>query len=87
MKIALRFLLVVLLAGLLKVPAQAQGGANLERLEIAIWPEYDRPSALVIYKARLDTSVDLPAVVRLPIPASVGAPHAVAAWSPDGSAR
>lgn len=85
MKAALRFLLVVLLAGLLRVPAQAQGVATLESLEIAIWPEYDRPNALVIYRARLDAGADLPAVVTLPIPASVGMPHAVAAWYPDGT--
>ncbi len=80
-----KIILVVLLAGLAIIPVQAQDETALESLEIAIWPEYDRPSALVIYLARLDSSVELPAVVELPIPAGVGEPHAVAAWYPDGS--
>lgn len=84
---ALLKLLLVLLAGLAITSAQAQGDATLplESLEISIWPEYDRPSALVIYQARLDPGTALPAVVELPIPASVGEPHAVAAWDPEGN--
>ncbi len=85
MKAAFRNLLVVLLAALILAPAEAQAEARLESLEIAIWPEYDRPSALVIYRARLDPGTALPATIELPIPASVGTPHAVAAWYPDGT--
>jgi hypothetical protein len=63
----------------------AQTDLSIRSLEVAIWPEYDRPSALVIYQVRLEEDIDLPAVVSLPIPARVGDPHAVAAWNPDGS--
>jgi len=51
---------------------------GLERLEIALWPEYDRAATLVIYRFRLGANTPLPAVVELPIPSSVGEPNAVA---------
>lgn len=50
----------------------------LAALQIEIWPEYDRPGALVIYKGELAQSVRLPAEVALRIPASSGGPAAVA---------
>lgn len=63
--------------------APAVGGAakdntRLETLQIEIWPEYDRPAALVILRAELAADVGLPAEVSLRIPASAGAPAAVA---------
>jgi hypothetical protein len=67
----------------LTLPTAAQVGASLERLEIAIWPEYDRPAALVILRARLSEAQPLPATVRLPIPVEVGEPHAVAVRTLD----
>jgi ribosomal protein S27AE len=50
----------------------------LAALQIEIWPEYDRPGALVIYKGELAQSVRLPAEVALRIPATSGGPAAVA---------
>jgi hypothetical protein len=73
-------LMLVLL--LLPVVSSAQDDTKISSLEIAIWPEYDRPAALVIYKVRLPENVD---TVTLPIPVSAGDPHAVAAWYPDGA--
>ncbi len=62
-------------------PSQVQAqvaAADLQRLEIALWPEYDRAETLVIYRFQLSADTALPAVVELPIPASVGEPNAVA---------
>jgi hypothetical protein len=72
-------LLLALAAGVrFAVPAHAQVAASLERLEIALWPEYDRPALLVIYRATLPASTPLPAQVTLPVPAAAGEPTAVA---------
>jgi hypothetical protein len=61
------------------IPAAAQeSSSSLEQLEIALWPEYDQPAMLVIYRFRISSDIQLPAVVELPIPADTGAPHAVA---------
>lgn len=68
-------LALLLLPGL----AAAAGNApRLERLQIDIWPEYDRPAALVILKGELAGDVDPPALLSLRIPASSGGPSAVA---------
>lgn len=57
--------------------AQPVAGA-IEDLQIDLWPEYDQPDVLVMYRIRLrpGRSLDLP--VALPIPADAGEPHAVA---------
>jgi hypothetical protein len=65
--------------------AQAQpASARIDQLQIAIWPEYDRPGVLVVYRLVLAPDTQLPAKVAVPIPASVGDPHAVAWRGPDG---
>ena len=56
----------------------AKGDTPLESLQIEIWPEYDRPAALVILRGELAGDVNLPAAVSLRIPASSGGPAAVA---------
>ena len=56
----------------------AKGDARLESMQIEIWPEYDRPAALVILRGELAADVGLPAAVSLRIPASSGGPAAVA---------
>jgi hypothetical protein len=78
------FLLVFMLSALAPLTARAQTAARLESLEVALWPEYDRPEMLVIYLARATAGIELPLTFELPIPASIGEPHAVAAWYPDG---
>jgi hypothetical protein len=68
-------LAVLLLPGI----AGAAGNApRLETLQIEIWPEYDRPAALVILKGELAGDVALPAALALRIPAPSGGPSAVA---------
>lgn len=93
MSYKLRLFLYSLLVGLLILPtlliipmkALAQAETALGGLEIDLWPEYDRPAVLVIYRMTLPGNTTLPAELTVRIPASVGEPHAVAAKEPDGS--
>ncbi len=65
--------------------AYAQENPRLASLGIAVWPEFDRPAALVILRAEIAGDVGLPAAVSLRIPAGSGGPAAVAyAASADG---
>jgi hypothetical protein len=77
-------LLTVIFSAFSSHLARAQETAALESIEVAFWPEYDRPSMLGLYLARLDADADLPATVSLPLPDGVSEPHVVAAWFPDG---
>jgi hypothetical protein len=70
----------------LTLNAQAATNPPLAALQIEIWPEYDRPGALVIYKAEFAPNVRLPAEVALRIPASSGGPSAVA-YAADESGK
>jgi hypothetical protein len=56
----------------------AQGEPRIARLQINIWPEYDRRAALVILNGELPAELALPAAVTLRIPASSGGASAVA---------
>jgi hypothetical protein len=51
---------------------------RLASLSIEIWPEYDRPAALVILRGALAEGVALPAPVTLRLPLASGGPSAVA---------
>lgn len=66
-------------------PARAQTPPTIAELQVALWPEYDNRSMLVIYRVRLDPATQLPAVAELPIPASVGDPLAVAMTDSSGA--
>ena len=63
----------------------AQTDITLSELQIDLWPEFDRPSMLVIYKGTLQPGVSLPASLTLRIPVSAGEPNAVAVKQVDGS--
>ena len=64
--------------------AEAQNSAMIEQLEVALWPEYDRRAVLVIYRVQLAADTPLPTNIRLPMPAEVGDPYAVAWLGEDG---
>jgi len=66
--------------------ADAQANPGLAKLEIDIWPEFDRPAAaLVIVRGEIAPDATLPASVSLRIPTSSGGPTALAnAASADG---
>ena len=55
---------------------------HLQRFEVAIWPEYDQPAALVMYRGWLAPDVELPITVTLPLPSQVTTPNAVAKRGP-----
>jgi hypothetical protein len=76
----MRKLLLVLVLGLclLPGPAQAQEAPTVSSLEIALWPEFDQPELLVIYRGLLAADTPLPVAVEFRIPASAGQPTAVA---------
>lgn len=76
-----RILMFCILAVLVYLPAspgRAQETVSLGTLNVALWPEYDQPSLLVIYKAQIAPQVSLPAEVTFRIPSEAGEPAAVA---------
>jgi len=75
------FLLALLLLpplALAQAGGAPKGNPRLASLNIEIWPEYDRPSALVILRGAIAEGVKLPAAVTLRLPAASGGPGAVA---------
>jgi hypothetical protein len=62
----------------------SDSGPTLANLEIALWPEFDRPEVLVIYRGLFAPETPLPVPVEIRIPASAGQPTAVAYVSEDG---
>ena len=67
----------LLAAAILAGPVLAQGSPALSSLAILIWPEFDRPDALVIYQGRLAEGTLRPTPLEFRIPARVGEPTAV----------
>lgn len=65
--------------------ALAQNVPTLAEVEVDIWPEFDRPTVLVIYRITLSSETALPAELTLRIPEVSGIPNAVAVKQPDGS--
>lgn len=76
--------LLLLALAIMPVPGRAQADLRLARMEVALWPEYDRPSMLVLYKAALPASITLPVELTFRIPVAAGEPHAVAIQQPGG---
>ena len=70
--------LLVVLVCLPALSGRAQEPVSLSTLNIALWPEYDQPSVLVIYKAQIAPQVSLPAEITFRIPSQAGKPFAVA---------
>ncbi len=63
----------------------AQGAtAPIDHLEVDLWPEFDQPAMLVIYRFELAADTPLPARIALPVPAASAPPHAVAWQDADG---
>jgi hypothetical protein len=56
---------------LLAIPsvAAAQTASSVDSVQVSLWPEYDRREVLVIYRVALPSTAELPAQVRLLIPA------------------
>jgi hypothetical protein len=63
------FLLMLVLLFALPGVAYAQQPVVIDTLEVDLWPEYDRPEMLVIYRISLDAAVSLPTSLTISIPA------------------
>jgi hypothetical protein len=73
------FPFIVLLFFLFSVSAGAQSGTpSLSNLLIELWPEYDRPETLIIYRVELDETVTLPNTLTFRLPGHIERLHAVA---------
>jgi hypothetical protein len=80
----LRFAFVLL--ALVPALVFAQANPRLASLTIEIWPEYDRPAALVIVRGVVADDVKLPAAMTLRLPAASDGAAAVAySTSADGN--
>lgn len=77
------YLLVVTLAAPW-VSVQAQTPLEIEHLQVDIWPEFDKPDVLVIYRITIAASSTLPAQVSLRIPRIAGEPFNLAMKDVDG---
>ncbi len=56
----------------------------IEQLQVDIWPEYDRPAVLVIYRIGLTADTTLPATLTLNIPKDADRPSRLAVQDVDG---
>ena len=77
--------LIIMLICFLPVAVKAQEELTFSAVEVDLWPEYDRPGVLVIYRITLSSQTSIPTEVTLRIPANAGQPNAVASRSPDGA--
>ena len=68
-------MLVFLLSLLTATSVQAQSEITIQQLDINIWPEYDKPTALIIYNITLSADTALPATLTFQLPASLGEPN------------
>lgn len=82
-----KFCLLGLILTALLLPmgrVQAQTAVTMDSLEIDLWPEFDRPEMLVIYRITLAPDVQLPVTMSLHIPTAAGNPFNVAVSESDG---
>ena len=82
-----RTLLILVLLVLVVTPGftlQEQNPVHITRMEIDIWPEYDRTQVLVIYRVQLSRETPLPVRFSIRIPREAGNPFKVAMRDLDG---
>ena len=77
-------ILALLICLIIPRPVQAQTDVTIQTLVVELWPEYDQPSVLVIYRITLSPQVKLPAELTLRLPRSAKAPSAVAEQTANG---
>lgn len=76
--------MIAIFIAVIAAPVKAQSPITFSALEVDLWPEYDRPSVLVIYRITLASTISLPVDLSVRIPAVAGDPHAVAVRQLDG---
>ncbi len=77
-------LVLALVPGRFVRPVSAQSDVRIASMHIDIWPEYDRPGVLVIYRLTLSPDTALPAEVSLRMPRDANRPFNVAMQSLEG---
>lgn len=80
--VALIFLLMFVPAS--SVRAQVSNEVVFDKVQVNIWPEYDRAGVLVIYRMTLAAATSLPAQVTVRIPISAEKPYNLAMRDVDG---
>lgn len=82
-----QFTCALLLGGLAFIPFQArtQSPPRLKSLGVDLWPEYDAPQVLVIYRIVVSPDTSLPVDLTVRIPAAAGKPNAVANRESNGT--
>ena len=78
------FILMACLA-LSTAPVLAQESPALTSLTVSLWPEYDDPALLVIYRGQFAEGTASPLPVEFRIPAEAGQPQAVAYLDEQGN--
>lgn len=68
----------------LTYPVSGQAPLTISQLEIDLWPEYDAPGVLVLYRVTLPAETSFPMQLSFRIPQVVGNPNAVAVKQPNG---
>lgn len=76
--------LLLILSLFFPLSGRAQDPITIDSLQVQIWPEYDQPSALIIYDMTLSANTTYPAALSVRIPLTAGDPNAVATRQPDG---
>lgn len=76
-------LLSVAIFAIWPILGRAQSGLEFSEVSVSLWPEYDQPSMLVIYRISLAPQITLPASVEVRLPASARI-NAVASKQPAG---
>ena len=82
-----RCLLILALIVSLLAPAytlQEENPVKISRMEIDLWPDYDRPQVLVIYKVQISSETELPVRISLRMPREAIIPYKVATRDLDG---
>jgi hypothetical protein len=69
---------MLLLTFLFPLAVQAQTPPQIDDLSVEVWPEFDRPETLIIYRAALSSNTSLPADVTFQLPGYIENMHAVA---------
>jgi hypothetical protein len=81
-----KLIILLLLTGIFFCSAAQVPAADLKisHMEVDIWPEYDQPSVLLIFRISFSADANYPARISLRIPASAGSPYSVAMKDLDG---
>lgn len=78
MKKRLFIVLFAALAAFSPAGSSAQDAVLIDTVDIGLWPEFDQPAMLVIYRIKLADETALPVQIAFRIPTRAGEPHAVA---------